>query len=100
MLASYAGHAALTSYLLSVGASPNRANDFGQYPVAGAVFKGYTDVVRILVDAGADPRAGQPSAVQAAHMFGRKDMMACLGTKEVDRDKEVPENVRPLGQTV
>ena len=37
MLAAYAGHADVVSLLLARGADPNRVNDKGQAPVAGAV---------------------------------------------------------------
>ncbi|KAF9460784.1 ankyrin [Collybia nuda] len=90
MLAAYAGHAELTKELLQRGADPNRLNDMGQSMIAGAVFKGHDEVVRILVEMGADPRFGTPNAIQAAHMFGRKELMSVLGTREGDIDKEVP----------
>ncbi|HEX4701137.1 MAG TPA: ankyrin repeat domain-containing protein, partial [Pseudonocardiaceae bacterium] len=48
----------------------------GQTPIAGAVFKGETDVVRALLAGGADPTAGQPSAVEAARMFGKAELLA------------------------
>jgi ankyrin repeat protein len=90
MLASYAGHVELTKSLISRGADPNRLNDLGQSMVAGAVFKAHDDVVHALVDAGADPRLGTPNAIQTAHMFGRKELMEVLGTKEGDVGTEVP----------
>jgi hypothetical protein len=39
------------------------------------VFKAEPDVVRALVDAGADPDAGTPSARDAAVVFGRKEYL-------------------------
>lgn len=90
MLAAYAGHAELTKSLLSLGADPNRLNDLGQSMVAGAVFKSHDEVVRALMENGADPRLGTPNAIQAAHMFGRKELMEVLGTKEGDVGLEVP----------
>jgi hypothetical protein len=39
MLASYHGHVDLVKLLLRHGADPNRLNDRGQSPLAGAVFK-------------------------------------------------------------
>ncbi|EPQ29312.1 uncharacterized protein PFL1_03067 [Pseudozyma flocculosa PF-1] len=98
MLASYHGHAELVRRMLEVGSDdqppapapnnataaqlprrrrakpdPNQLNGRGQSIVAGAVFKGYDEVVRILVQHGADPAAGQPSAEETAKMFGRWD---------------------------
>jgi ankyrin repeat protein len=62
-----------------LGGNANAANDRGQTPLAGAVFKGYADVVQVLVEAGADPDAGTPSARAAAQMFARADLLALLG---------------------
>ncbi|KAG5353369.1 putative ankyrin repeat protein [Termitomyces sp. T112] len=90
MLAAYAGHTGLTKELLKRGADPNRINDLGQSIVAGAVFKAHDEIVRALLEKGADPRAGTPNAIQAAHMFGRKELMEVLGTKEGDIGLEVP----------
>ncbi len=39
MLAAYHGHADLVKLLLDNGADPNRLNDRGQSPLAGAVFQ-------------------------------------------------------------
>lgn len=47
MLASYHGHAPLVKLLLQHGADPNTLNDRGQSPLAGAVFKGETEVVEV-----------------------------------------------------
>ncbi|KAG6832442.1 hypothetical protein H0H92_001488 [Tricholoma furcatifolium] len=90
MLAAYAGQTELTKELLKRNADTNRLNDLGQSIVAGAVFKGYEDIVRLLLEKGADPRVGTPNAIQAAHMFGRKELMKALGTKEGDIGCEVP----------
>ncbi|KAF9233453.1 hypothetical protein BU15DRAFT_80113 [Melanogaster broomeanus] len=84
MLAAYAGHAKLVTGLLAQGADPNRLNDLGQSMIAGAVFKAHDEVVRILAAAGADPRIGSPTAIEAAHMFGRNELMRVLGAKEGD----------------
>jgi ankyrin repeat protein len=47
MLASYHGHAPLVKLLLDHGADPNALNDRGQSPLAGAVFKGESEVVKV-----------------------------------------------------
>lgn len=90
MLAAYAGHAELVKGLLQRGADPNRINDNLQSPVAGAVFKGYDEVVRVLIDGGADPRQGKPTAIEAAFMFNKKDLLKVLGAKDSDVSDEVP----------
>jgi hypothetical protein len=76
MLAAYHGHADTVRALLAEGADPNRVNDKGQTPIAGAVFKGETEVVTALFEGGADPAAGQPSAIDAAHVFGQPELLA------------------------
>lgn len=78
MLAAYHGHAATVRALVDKGADVDRPNDKGQTPLAGAVFKGEDDVVTALVDGGADAHAGQPSAIDAARMFGREDYLGLL----------------------
>jgi len=82
MLAAYFNHPALVSGLLARHADPNRLNDRGQSPLAGAVFKGYEDVVRVLFHGGAGPSLGRPSAVETAVMFGRKGVLEILGIQE------------------
>ena len=69
MLASYHGHIALTSLLLSHDADPNVLNDRQQSPLAGAVFKNEEEVVRALLRGGADPDIGEPSAQAAVGIF-------------------------------
>lgn len=80
MLAAYHSHGELVRELLSRGADPMKANDKGQAPLAGAVFKGADDVVAALIEGGADPRAGYPSALETAQMFGRDDYVALFTT--------------------
>ncbi|MEU4361879.1 ankyrin repeat domain-containing protein [Promicromonospora sp. NPDC023987] len=72
MLAAYHGHAELTAGLAERGADVNRLNGKNQAPLAGAVFKNETDVIRVLVEHGADVDAGTPSARATAQMFGRE----------------------------
>ncbi|MEV0891242.1 ankyrin repeat domain-containing protein [Promicromonospora sp. NPDC050262] len=72
MLAAYHGHASLTAGLAERGADVNRLNGNNQAPLAGAVFKNEADVIRVLVEHGADPDAGTPSARATAQMFGRE----------------------------
>ena len=75
MLAAYHGHTATVEMLLARGGDANQANDKGQTPLAGAVFKGAEGVVRALLAGGADPAAGFPSAIDAARMFGKTEML-------------------------
>ena len=84
MLAAYAGHASTVSLLISLGADPNRLNDRGQSPLAGAVFKAYDAVVDPLIKAGADPGAGRPNAIDSAYMFGQGRYLEMFGATEAD----------------
>jgi ankyrin repeat protein len=75
MLAAYHGHATTVAMLLERRADVDRRNHRDQAPVAGALFKGEDEVVRLLVDAGADLDAGTPSGRATAEMFGRTDLI-------------------------
>jgi uncharacterized protein len=78
MLAAYHGHADTVRALLDRHAETDRVNEQGQTPLAGAVFKDAREVVTVLVEAGADPEAGAPSAVETATMFGMTEMLELL----------------------
>jgi ankyrin repeat protein len=78
MLASYHGHAELTAGLGRRGADVNSINDRGQTPLAGAVFKGETEVVQALLELGANPDLGSPSARETAQFFQRDDLATLL----------------------
>ena len=69
MLASYHGHPALVELLLAHGANPNTLNDRNQSPLAGAVFKNESAVIKALLGGGADPDLGTPSAAEALMLF-------------------------------
>ena len=69
MLAAYHENVSTVSALLARGANPDRVNDRGQTPLAGAVFKKCAPVVTLLRGAGADPDLGTPSARETAHFF-------------------------------
>ena len=93
MLAAYHGHADVVKLLVQHGADPNRINDRGQSPLAGAVFKKEDAVIEVrrdmppcipqtvlspdsfqaLLQGGADPDYGNPSAMQCVAMFKQED---------------------------
>lgn len=75
MLAAYHGHAPLVRALAGLGSDVDRLNDRGQSPLAGAVFKSEDDVVAALLEAGADPDAGSPTARETAAMLGRPEVL-------------------------
>ncbi|GAA3796664.1 hypothetical protein GCM10022226_15010 [Sphaerisporangium flaviroseum] len=64
---------------LSRRADSGRANDRGQTPLAVAVFGKQPEVVRALLDAGADPAEGAPSAIDTAQMFGHAEFLIWVG---------------------
>ncbi len=71
MIAAYRGHFGTVDALLVRGADVDLRNDRDQSVVAGALFKGEEEIVRRLIEAGADLDAGTPSARETAQMFGR-----------------------------
>ena len=64
--------------LLAKGADPNQTNDRGQAIIAGAVFKGVEEIVRLLLDAQADPLLGHPTAVDTARIFKKDNILVML----------------------
>lgn len=81
MLAAYHGHLETTKMLLDQGADADVLNERGQSPIAGAVFKGYEEIVRVMAESGADLAKGQPNAVDAARMFKREGMLRLFGVE-------------------
>lgn len=75
--------------LVDAGADPNVLNGRGQSPIAGAVFKGWDEVVRVLYQGGADIGLGQPNAVDCARMFKRDALLKLFGVEEGE-GTEVP----------
>lgn len=75
MLAAYNGHAELVRGLIGRQADVDKQNARGQSPLAGAIFKKEDEVAALLIDAGADPTAGTPNAIDTARMFGRDDLV-------------------------
>lgn len=69
MLSAYHGHASIVRLLLQYGADPNTLNDRGQSPLAGVVFKDEKECVQALLEGGADPEVGEPSALAACQVF-------------------------------
>ncbi|RNE49622.1 ankyrin repeat domain-containing protein [Corynebacterium alimapuense] len=82
MFAAYSGHADLVRGLVARGAGVDKQNQRGQTPLAGALFKKYDEVVDVLIEAGSDPHAGHPSAVETARMFQMTDALIRLGVEE------------------
>ena len=81
MLGAYHGHSAAVRALAERGADVDRLNDRNQSPLAGAVFKGEDDVIDVLLEHGADPKAGTPSAIETARFFGHEGLAARLAAR-------------------
>lgn len=96
MLAAYYNRAKLVEELLSRGADANILNDKGQSPLAGAIFKDYTEVVRLLMEnARADIRLGRPNAVETASMFKRWQCAQIMGVE--DECRNLAPELNPVG---
>ena len=91
MLAAYHGRVDTVRLLFEFGADPNRVNDRGQSPLAGAIFKCEKDVVKELIKGGAGLDVGRPSARECVEMFGGRDKWGCVfgDEEEGGRDEEV-----------
>ena len=72
-----AGDLTLLDYV-SRGVNVNLVNQSGDSFLMLAAYKGNTELVQALIAAGADPQAGQPTALDTARMFGREDLVTKL----------------------
>lgn len=93
MLAAYHGNVETVKMLLEAGSDPNVLNGRGQSPIAGAVFKGWDEVVKALWEGGADPGLGMPDAVQCAMMFKREVVLKLFGVGEGNEGGNAGEGV-------
>lgn len=75
MLAAQHGHADTVAALVALGADPDRTNDRGQSPLAGAIFTKDDAVVAALLRAEADPDVGTPSGRAIAEMLDRAELL-------------------------
>jgi len=67
-------------------------NDRGQSPLAGVVFKNERDCVLALLEGGADPSLGEPSALAACQVFKQEEYEG-LFRVQIERMKERGEAV-------
>lgn len=78
ILAAYHRRPDTVNMLLARSADTERVNDRGQTALAAATFRRNRRIVGSLLAAGADPAAGERSALQVADFFGLTDMTELL----------------------
>lgn len=78
ILAAYHVQAETVAALLDRGADTERVNDRGQTALGAAVFRSATEIVELLLAAGADPAGGGRTPLQIAEFFELPDMTALL----------------------
>lgn len=82
--------------LLAAGADPNKLEPNGDAPLVMAAYLGHADVVRMLLEAGADITAVDPgmkaTALHAAAYAGRTEAAKVLIEHGIEIDKQGPKN--------
>jgi len=78
ILAAYHVQADTVAALLHRGADTERVNDRGQTALGAAVFRSATEIVELLLAAGADPAGGGRTPWQIAEFFELPAMTALL----------------------
>ena len=96
MQAVKANDAARVQSLLEQGADVNELDANEDAPLVMAAYEGYTDIVRLLLAAGADVTAVDPgmkaTALHAAAYAGRTDAARLLIAYGIDLNKQGPYN--------
>lgn len=87
---------ALVEHLIRTGADVNEPNPNQDFPIVIAAYKGYNQIVKLLLEAGADVRAVDPgmkaTALHAAAYAGRTEAASLLIDYDIDIDKQGPYN--------
>lgn len=82
--------------LIAEGVNVSELDANGDAPLVMAAYKGHTGIVRLLLDAGADIAAVDPTmkatALHAAAYAGRTDAAKLLIERGIDIDKQGPRN--------
>lgn len=88
--------AAAVQRLIAQGANVSEIDSQGDSPLIMAAYKGYTEIVRLLLEAGADVGALDPgmkaTALHAASYAGHADAAKLLVEYGIDIDKQGPYN--------
>jgi ankyrin repeat protein len=87
---------AAVNTLISQGADVNELDPNGDAPLVMAAYLGHTEIVRALLEAGADVAAVDPgmkaTALHAASYAGRSEAARVLIEYHIDIDKQGPRN--------
>src|SRR4051812_20832144 len=82
--------------LIASGANVSELDEHRDAPLVMAAYLGHTDIVRLLLEAGADVTAVDPgmqaTALHAAAYAGRTEAAALLIQHGIDIDKQGPKN--------
>lgn len=96
MNAVHANNAIAVRKLIEQGVNVNETDSNGDAPLVMAAYKGYTVIVKLLLEAGADVGALDPSmkatALHAAAYAGHADAARLLIEYNIDIDKQGPVN--------
>ena len=96
MKAVKANNAAQVKQLIAQGVNVSEADSGGDSPLIMAAYLGYTDITRLLLEAGADVGALDPgmkaTALHAAAYAGRVEPARLLVQYHIDIDKQGPYN--------
>ena len=96
MKAVQANDAAAVKKLIAQGANVNELDASGDAPLVMAAYQGRTEIVKLLLEAGADVAAVDPgmkaTALHAAAYAGRTEAARLLIEYHIDIDKQGPFN--------
>lgn len=84
IVAAYQQHPETVAGLLRRGADASVVNAMGQTAISCAVFRDNEPILRLLLDADADPRLGMHSGVDIADQFGLPRMRAVIESYQRD----------------
>ena len=96
MLASRSGHVPVVSYLISRKAAVNARNRFGDTALMAAALKGHLEVARVLIANGADLNAPGWAPLHYAAFENRAEMIKYLLEKGADKNAVAPNEFTPL----
>lgn len=89
-------NASLVGQLIRDGADVNEPDQGQDYPIVIAAYKGFNQIVKMLLEAGADVHAVDPgmkaTALHAAAYAGRAEAAKLLVEYHIDIDKQGPYN--------